>query len=47
MKLGSKGKDVDTFVDQLKSEGEKIITSLSSNVNSESKSLTIKSDIDE
>lgn len=47
MKLGSKGKDVDTFVDQLNSEGEKIITSLSSNVNSESKSLTIKSDIDD
>lgn len=27
MKLGSRSKDVDSFVDQLKSEGEKIISS--------------------
>ena len=37
MKLGGKSKDVDSFVDQLKSEGENVIadtmTSLSSNRN--------------
>ena len=27
MKLGSKAKDVDSFVDQLKSEGERVISS--------------------
>ncbi|XP_066256059.1 coatomer subunit delta [Euwallacea similis] len=47
MKLGNKGKDVDSFVDQLKSEGEKIITAPSNNIHSDTKTPTIKSDIDD
>lgn len=46
MKLGSKGKDVESFVDQLKSEGEKVIAP-TSNMQSALKTPTIKSDVDE
>lgn len=47
MKLGSKGKDVESFVDQLKSEGENVITSLNNVSLSNNKSVAIKQDIDE
>ncbi|KAL1517983.1 hypothetical protein ABEB36_001674 [Hypothenemus hampei] len=47
MKLGSKGKDVESFVDQLKSEGEKVITPTLNNIQPGSKTPTIKSDIDD
>lgn len=32
MKLGSKAKDVDSFVDQLKSEGERVVSANDSSV---------------
>lgn len=47
MKLGSKGKDVESFVDQLKSEGVKVSTPTANNVQPGSKTPTIKSDVDE
>lgn len=47
MKLGSKGKDVESFVDQLKSEGENVITALNNVSLSNNKSVAIKQDIDE
>lgn len=47
MKLGSKGKDVESFVDQLKSEGEKVIAPVSNNIQPGLKTPTIKSDVDE
>ncbi|ERL87931.1 coatomer subunit delta [Dendroctonus ponderosae] len=46
MKLGSKGKDVESFVDQLKSEGEKVIAP-ANNIQSALKTPTIKSDVDD
>lgn len=45
MKLGGKGRDVESFVDQLKSEGENVITP-KNNIN-QIKTPAIKSDIDE
>lgn len=48
MKLGGKGKDVESFVDQLKSEGENVITpSNSITTQPGTKTPSIKSDIDE
>ncbi|XP_050296382.1 coatomer subunit delta [Anthonomus grandis grandis] len=47
MKLGSKGKDVESFVDQLKSEGEKVIAPTMNNVQPGTKTPTIKSDVDD
>lgn len=47
MKLGSKGKDVESFVDQLKSEGENVITALNNVSLSNNKSVAIKQDVDE
>lgn len=47
MKLGSKGKDVESFVDQLKSEGVKVSTPTANNVQPGSKTPIIKSDVDE
>jgi len=46
MKLGSKGKDVESFVDQLKSEGESVVTSVNNVSQPGHKSLAIKPDID-
>ncbi|CAH1123394.1 unnamed protein product [Ceutorhynchus assimilis] len=43
MKLGSKGKDVESFVDQLKSEGEKVSTPAANNIIS--KTPTIKAEM--
>lgn len=48
MKLGGRGHDVETFVDQLKSEGENVIVPQKNSIShSGAKALTIKSDIDE
>lgn len=47
MKLGGKNKDAETFVDQLKSEDENLITSLMNNVTQPgTKAPAIKSDVD-
>lgn len=46
MKLGSKGKDVETFVDQLKSEGENVVTAINNITQTGLKSATIKQDFD-
>ncbi|XP_018323661.1 coatomer subunit delta [Agrilus planipennis] len=46
MKLGNKGKDVESFVDQLKSEGENVISSVNNNSQIGPKALTISQDID-
>ena len=45
MKLGSKGKDVESFVDQLKSEGESVST-MNNVLQAGSKSIAIKPDVD-
>lgn len=47
MKLGGKTRDVESFVDQLKSEGEKVITPSNNITPSSIKTPAIKSDIDE
>lgn len=48
MKLGGKGRDVESFVDQLKSEGEKVTTPVSNNISQVgTKTPSIKSDIDD
>ncbi|KAF7282821.1 coatomer subunit delta isoform X2 [Rhynchophorus ferrugineus] len=48
MKLGGKGKDVESFVDQLKSEGEKVIAAISNNsLQPGTKTPQIKSDVDD
>ncbi|XP_030763221.1 coatomer subunit delta [Sitophilus oryzae] len=48
MKLGGKGRDVESFVDQLKSEGEKVVTPISNSVSQTgSKTPQIKSDIND
>lgn len=47
MKLGGKSRDVESFVDQLKSEGENVISSVANNVEqSGHKAPAIKQDID-
>lgn len=46
MKLGSKGKDVESFVDQLKSEGESVVMAVNNVSQTGHKSLAIKPDID-
>lgn len=46
MKLGSKGKDVESFVDQLKSEGESVVTTVNNVSQPGHKSIAIKPDID-
>ncbi|KAF2882585.1 hypothetical protein ILUMI_23602 [Ignelater luminosus] len=46
MKLGSKGKDVESFVDQLKSEGESVVTNVNNVSQPGHKSIAIKPDID-
>lgn len=47
MKLGGKGRDVESFVDQLKSEGENVITPTSNSISQSNKTPAIKSDIDD
>lgn len=47
MKLGGKGRDVESFVDQLKSEGENVISPTSNTKQAGTKAPAIKSDIDE
>lgn len=48
MKLGGKGRDVESFVDQLKSEGEKVTTPVSNSISqANTKTPSIKSDIDD
>ena len=39
MKLGGKSKDVDSFVDQLKSEGENVVSSAPATIRSAVKSV--------
>lgn len=46
MKLGSRAKDVDSFVDQLKSEGEKVISTVDSSHKSIMESNTPLIDIE-
>lgn len=45
MKLGGKSRDVDTFVDQLKSEGEKVTTLTSTVISSSNVAVRPKSDV--
>lgn len=48
MKLGGKGRDVESFVDQLKSEGENVITPNKNSISQPgTKAPAIKTDIDE
>lgn len=48
MKLGGKTRDVESFVDQLKSEGENVITPVKNSMAQQGiKTPAIKSDIDE
>lgn len=48
MKLGGKGRDVESFVDQLKSEGENVTTPSANNISQPgTKVPAIKSDVDE
>ncbi|XP_057658083.1 coatomer subunit delta [Diorhabda carinulata] len=48
MKLGGKGKDVESFVDQLKSEGENVITQNKNSISQTgTKAPAIKTDIDD
>jgi hypothetical protein len=48
MKLGGKGHDVESFVDQLKSEGENVIAQINSSISQGgTKTPAIKSDINE
>lgn len=45
LKLGGKGKDVDTFVDQLKNEGEKISTLSTTSVGGSTVAARSKPDV--
>lgn len=45
MKLGGKSRDVESFVDQLKSEGENVITPSINNIQQIGKAPAIKSDV--
>lgn len=45
LKLGGKGKDVDTFVDQLKSEGEKVTNLAPTAVSAPAAAARAKSDV--
>lgn len=48
MKLGGKGRDVESFVDQLKSEGENVIAPLKNTISQPgTKAPSIKSDVNE
>lgn len=48
MKLGGKGRDVESFVDQLKSEGENVITAAKNSISQPgTKAPAIKSDVDD
>lgn len=47
MKLGGKGRDVESFVDQLKSEGEKVTAQTNSILQPGGKAPAIKTDVDE
>lgn len=46
MKLGGKSRDVESFVDQLKNEGENVIVPVSNNIPGH-KVPSIKQDVDE
>lgn len=48
MKLGGKSRDVESFVDQLKNEGENVVTPSANNIQQHGlKTPAIKTDIDE
>lgn len=48
MKLGGKGHDVESFVDQLKSEGEKVVAPVNNSISHVGgKTPAIKSDVNE
>lgn len=47
MKLGGKGHDVESFVDQLKSEGENVVASVNNSISAGTKTPAIKTDINE
>lgn len=47
MKLGGKSRDVESFVDQLKSEGENVVTPVANNMaQTGHKAPAIKQDVD-